>query len=85
MPFLPHIAFCFASLASSIVNVGPPNAGSWLILTYGGMAMESSPSGPLTCTVDMACTLEFLALAEGATTWNVTPCGTESGNDPILD
>jgi hypothetical protein len=47
--------------------------------------MESSPSGPLTCTVDMACTLEFLALAEGATTWNVTPWGTESGNDPILD
>jgi len=82
---LPHIAFCFASFASSIVNVGPPNAGSWLILTYGGMAIESSPSGPLMCTVDMACTLALLALAEGAITWNVTPWGIESGKDPILD
>lgn len=49
------------------------------------MAIESSPSGPLMCTVDMACTLALLALAEGATTWKVTPWGIESGKDPILD
>jgi hypothetical protein len=56
-----------------------------LILIYGGMFIESSPSGPLICTVDIACTLELLALAEGATTWNVTPWGNESGRDPIFD
>jgi len=37
------------------------------------------------CTLYMACTLALLALAEGATTWNVTPWGIESGKDPILD
>lgn len=47
--------------------------------------MESSPRGPLICTVDMACVLVPLALDEGTTTFNVTPWGTESGADPILD
>ena len=55
------------------------------MLTYGGTSIESSPSGPLICTVDIACTREALAFAEGEITWKVTPWGTESGRDPILD
>jgi len=55
------------------------------MLTYGGMPIESSPSGPLICTVDIACTREALAFAEGEITWKVTPWGTESGRDPIFD
>jgi len=54
-------------------------------LTYDGMPIESSPSGPLICTVDIACTRAALAFTEGETTWKVTPWGTESGRDPILD
>lgn len=37
------------------------------------------------CTVDMACVLVPLPFAEGATMLSVTPCGTESGREPILD
>lgn len=37
------------------------------------------------CTVDMACTLDPLFFEDGATTWKVTPGGTESGCEPILD
>jgi len=47
--------------------------------------MESSPSGPLICTVDIDCTRDPLSFAEGAITLKVTPWGIESGADPILD
>lgn len=47
--------------------------------------MESSPRGPLICTVDMACTRDALARADGVVTLNVTPGGTESGAEPIFD
>jgi hypothetical protein len=39
----------------------------------------------LICTVDMACVLVPLPFDDGATILNVTPWGTESGADPILD
>jgi RNA 3'-terminal phosphate cyclase len=52
---------------------------------YGGTSIESSPSGPLICTVDIACVLVPLPFAEDSITLTVTPCGTESGKDPIFD
>lgn len=45
--------------------------------------MESSPSGPLICTVDMGCVRAPFAV--GFVTLNVTPGGIESGAEPILD
>jgi hypothetical protein len=47
--------------------------------------MESSPRGPVICTVDMACTRDALARADGAVILNVTPGGMESGAEPIFD
>jgi hypothetical protein len=82
---IPHIAFCFASVESCIDSVGPASFGSWSMLMYGGTSIESSPSGPLMCTVDMACVLEPLPFAEAAVTSKVTPCGTERGREPIFD
>jgi hypothetical protein len=49
------------------------------------MAIESSPSGPLMCTVDIACARDPIFFAEDSMTWKVTPWGTESGADPIFD
>lgn len=49
------------------------------------MDIESSPSGPLICTVDMGCIRNPFPFADGFVTVNVTPGGTESGADPILD
>jgi hypothetical protein len=79
------MALCFASVASCTETVGPGSAGSSLMLTYDGMGMESSPRGPVMCTVDMACTRDALARADGALTVNVTFGGMESGAEPILD
>jgi hypothetical protein len=47
--------------------------------------MESSPSGPLICTVDMAFVRAPLPFTEGALTLKVTPGGIDSGAEPILD
>lgn len=47
--------------------------------------MESSPSGPLIFTVDMGWTRALLPRVEGGVMVNVTPGGTESGAEPILD
>lgn len=47
--------------------------------------MESSPRGPLICTVDMACARAPLPRADGGMTLNVTPGGMDSGAEPILD
>jgi hypothetical protein len=55
------------------------------MLIYVGICIESSPSGPLICTVDMGCVLVPLPFVEGAIMLNVTPCGTDSGAEPILD
>ena len=53
---------------------------------YGGISIESSPSGPLTCTVLVDCVLApFAPAAFEEITLKVTPGGTESGSDPILD
>lgn len=53
---------------------------------YGGISIDNSPSGPLTCTVLAACTLAPFAPAPfGAIILNSTPGGTESGSDPILE
>jgi hypothetical protein len=49
------------------------------------MSIESSPSGPLICTVDNACVLDDLTFADGSKILNVTPCGIVSGAEPILD
>jgi hypothetical protein len=49
------------------------------------MSIESSPSGPLICTVDIACVLDDLPFADGSKILNVTPCGIVSGAEPILD
>jgi hypothetical protein len=54
-------------------------------MIYGGISIDSSPSGPLICTVDMGCVLVPLPLVEGATMLKVTPCGTDSGAEPIFD
>jgi hypothetical protein len=55
------------------------------MLMYAGICIDNSPSGPLMCTVDMGCDLVPLPLVEGAVMLNVTPCGTDSGAEPILD
>lgn len=47
--------------------------------------MESSPSGPLICTVDIACARAPLPFADGGMTLKVTPGGTDNGAEPILD
>lgn len=53
---------------------------------YDGISIDSSPSGPLTLTVDIDCVRAPLPVATfGAITLNCTPGGTESGSDPILD
>jgi hypothetical protein len=82
---IPHMAFCLASVESAIVSVGPLSLGSWLMCRYGGTSMDSSPSGPLMCTVDMGWTRDPLPFADGAVTLKVTPGGTDSGAEPILD
>lgn len=82
---VPHMAFCFASVESCIDSVGPLRPGSWSILMYGGISMESSPRGPLTCTVDIGCVLDPLPFAEGAIMLRVTPEGTDSGAEPIFE
>jgi hypothetical protein len=55
------------------------------MLIYVGICIDSSPSGPLICTVDIGCVLVPLPFVEGAIMLNVTPCGTDSGAEPILD
>lgn len=56
------------------------------MLMYGGISIDISPSGPLTCTVLIDCDLApFPPTAFGGITLNVTLGGTESGSDPILD
>jgi hypothetical protein len=47
--------------------------------------MESSPRGPFTWTVDMACILPSLAFIDGGIILNVTPGGIERGEEPIFD
>ena len=80
---VPHIAFCFLSVASGVrLSV----MLCWSMAMYGGISMDSSPSGPLTCTVLVDCVLApFAPAAFEGTTLKVTPGGTESGSDPILD
>lgn len=53
---------------------------------YGGISIDISPSGPLTCTVLIDCVLAPLPpIVFGGITLRVTLGGTESGSDPILD
>lgn len=79
---IPHIAFCFASVESCMLSV----IDCWSMAMYGGICIDSSPSGPLTLTVDMDCVrAPFPPDAFGGITLNVTPGGTESGSDPIFD
>ena len=53
---------------------------------YGGISIDSSPSGPLTCTVLADCVLApFPPTTFGGITLKVTSGGTERGSDPILD
>lgn len=53
---------------------------------YGGISIDSSPSGPLTCTVLVDCALvPFPPATFGGMTLKVTSGGTESGSDPTLD
>jgi hypothetical protein len=49
------------------------------------MSIESSPNGPLICTVDIACVLVPLFFVEGDIMLNVTPSGIDSGAEPIFD
>lgn len=56
------------------------------MLMYGGISIDISPSGPLTCTVLIDCALAPLPpIVFGGITLKVTLGGTESGRDPILD
>ena len=56
------------------------------MLMYGGISIDISPSGPLTCTVLIDCVLAPLPpTIFGGITLKVTVGGTESGSDPILD
>ena len=77
------MAFCFLFVASSVrlsVYV------CWSIAMYGGISMDISPSGPLTCTVLIDCVLApFPPTVLGGITLSVTLGGTESGSEPILD
>lgn len=58
----------------------------WSMVTYGGISIDSSPNGPLTCTVLDDCVLAPLPpVAFGGITLKATPGGIESGSDPILD
>lgn len=58
----------------------------WSMLMYGGISIDSSPSGPLTCTVLAACALApFPPTFFGVITLKVTSGGTERGSDPTLD
>jgi hypothetical protein len=83
--YVPHIALCFASVESFTVRVGPGSAGSWFMFTYVGIGIESSPSGPLICTVDIGCMRALRNREFGCIILNVTPGGTDSGADPIFD
>lgn len=58
----------------------------WSITMYGGISIDSSPSGPLIFTVLADCILApFPPTILGGMTLKVTSGGTERGSDPILD
>lgn len=81
--YIPHMDFWNLSVESSTVRVGPADAESWLIFTKAGTSMVSSPSGPFTFTVDIACA-RFPFIFAGVTV-KETPGGMDSGSDPILE